>query len=234
MQNLGLGINMTEKIKKYSWSRSTTIVFALFSLFLVLFIALSPRLVSVRKTLFNKKEKINEIIKVTYLYVGQGTATLIRDLRPEGKIMLIDGGPSELAGDAYPAGFKNYMVNAAKEYIIPYLENEEIENIDYIVSSHKDVDHIGGLPYLIRNFKVGKVFDNGTAVSNIYTDDLMAALKENPGIEYEPVQCGMEIPFGDGIACQVIGPLRLYENTDSDENNSSVVIRLAVGALREI
>ncbi len=177
------------------------------SIFFILFITL------VTYILFNldikETAKISEkIVKVTYLYVGQGDATLIRDLREGGKVMLIDGGPRE-----------------SIDAVISYLEKEGIKSIDYIVVTHKHEDHIGGFPYIIRKFNVSAVFDNGTDHSTPFVRDMLEAVKEKPEVKYEIVRPGMGIPFGDDIVCQVLGPLRFY----NDENNSSVVIRLTVG-----
>ena len=131
------------------------------------------------------KEKLSgEILKVTYLYVGQGDATLIRDLRPGGKVMLIDGGPSPEV-DEYSSSVKLQGINFTQKVIIPYLEKEGISKIDYVIISHIDGDHIGGLPYLIRNFSVDSVFYSGPPISSPYSDELLAAIKENKKIKYE-------------------------------------------------
>lgn len=195
---------------------------------LLVFILLSPKFSHHRRKIFSGITLDEEILKVTYLYVGQGDATLIQDLRYGGKIMLIDGGPSPemeefMSGGSMPV--KDYAPNT----IIRYLKEQKVDKIDYVVVSHKDGDHIGGLPYIIRNFQVDTVFDNGTDYFTPYVDDLLQSIKETPGVKYELVKAGMEIPFGKNIVCQVIGPLKMYQGTGSDENNSSIVIRLTVG-----
>ena len=63
-------------------------------------------------------------MKVSFLKVGQGDATLI--IMPNGQTMLIDGG-------SYEAG----------EVIIQKLIEKGINHLDVIVSTHPDMDHIG-------------------------------------------------------------------------------------------
>jgi competence protein ComEC len=61
--------------------------------------------------------------------VGQGDCTLI--ITPYNKKILVDGGGSEL-GD-YDVG---------ENVLKPYLLDRKIKNIDYIMISHFDSDHV--------------------------------------------------------------------------------------------
>ena len=64
-----------------------------------------------------------------FIDVGQGDATLITT--PNGKKILIDAGTSEMAGSR----------------ILPLLANSELE---LIIASHYDADHIGGIPEILK------------------------------------------------------------------------------------
>ncbi|MFC2061864.1 ComEC/Rec2 family competence protein [Elusimicrobiota bacterium] len=204
------------------------IIFSAIAVFLSLFILFNPRISPFVKIVQGRNKMGAPVLKVTYLYIGQGDATLIRDLREGGKVMLIDGGPTEELEEYLFAGLikgRNY----AKEVILPYLRKEGIKKIDYMVASHKDADHIGGLPYVIRNFNVGTVYDNGTRKATSYVKDLLAAIKEKKTVRYKIAKAGMELPFGENMICQVLGPLKKYSGTEGDENNASIVIRLTAG-----
>jgi len=202
-----------------------TALSALVVISLVLFILFSPGFSAVREAVFTKKSLNEPFLKVTYLYVGQGDATVIRDIRPGGKTMLIDAGPSAQVEEEMSRG-QLAGTNYAAENIIPYLEKEGVEKIDYMVASHKDGDHIGGMSYIIRNFPVGTVYDNGSRLATEYVLDFYASIKEKKNIVYKVARAGEIIPFGDDITCQVIAPLRSYRGTESDENNYSVVVRI--------
>jgi beta-lactamase superfamily II metal-dependent hydrolase len=220
---------MVDKTKLGSRKRAViiTAVFVFITAALVGLLLFSPRFSGLRDNLFARTVLEEPYIKVTYLYVGQGDATLIRDMRPGGKVILIDGGPSRHVTEFMSEGRESE--NYAQAAIIPYLESEGIEKIDYMVGTHKDGDHIGGFPYLINNFKVGTYYDNGTDRSTYITEELFKALESNPSIKFKTVQAGETLSFAEGITCQFIGPLRLYKETGTDENNSSAALRVVAG-----
>ncbi|MEC2443746.1 MBL fold metallo-hydrolase, partial [Bacillus cereus] len=87
-------------------------------------------------------------MKVSFLKVGQGDATLI--IMPNGQTMLIDGGP-------YEAG----------EVIIQKLIEKGINHLDVIVSTHPDMDHIGGLIPIVEQIPVSLILDSGKTYSSL-------------------------------------------------------------------
>ena len=81
-------------------------------------------------------------LRIHFIDVGQGDSCLI--VTPNNKKILIDGGGSE-----------NYDVG--KNTLIPYLMARRIKKIDYIIVSHFDTDHVGGLLTVMEEIKVEKV-----------------------------------------------------------------------------
>ncbi|RIU88788.1 ComEC/Rec2 family competence protein [Oceanobacillus picturae] len=82
------------------------------------------------------------LLKVHFLDVGQGDSILMNT--PSGKNILIDGGP--------PGSGKK---------IIAYLKEKQINRIDLLITTHPDIDHIGGLPQVLKKVKVKQVVDSG-------------------------------------------------------------------------
>ena len=82
-------------------------------------------------------------LTVTFLSVGQGDAAVIEF--PHGPSMLIDGG-ARYAPD-YDAG---------RMIVAPFLRKRGITTIDYLVLSHAQSDHRGGLHYIADNFTIGE------------------------------------------------------------------------------
>jgi competence protein ComEC len=74
--------------------------------------------------------------KVTALDIGQGTAVLIETAS---KRILYDTGPIQGKKD-----------NAGQRVILPYLRGRGIHQIDHMVISHSDSDHIGGAATLLK------------------------------------------------------------------------------------
>lgn len=68
-------------------------------------------------------------LKFRFIDVGQGDATLITT--PNGKNILIDAGTAEMGRDR----------------VLPLLSNSDLE---LIIASHFDADHIGGIPEVIK------------------------------------------------------------------------------------
>jgi len=81
-----------------------------------------------------------EKLEVHFIDVGQGDATLISC---DGHHMLIDGGNK---GDS--------------SRIFTYLRNHGVTQLDYIVATHGDADHVGGLPGALQAVgpNIGTVF----------------------------------------------------------------------------
>ena len=91
-------------------------------------------------------EAQNNLLKVTSLDVGQGDAIFIET--PTGNQLLIDGGPD-----------KN-ILNALGR-VMPFYDR----NIDMILSTHPDQDHIGGIPEVLKNYSIGEYIGNGATSS---------------------------------------------------------------------
>ena len=81
-------------------------------------------------------------LKVHFINVGQGDSILIQ--APGGKNMLVDGGP-RTAGDD----------------VVKFLKNKGVKSLDYVVATHPDADHIGGLINVLKTFKVKHFIDSG-------------------------------------------------------------------------
>ena len=75
---------------------------------------------------------------VSFIDVGQGDCALIQDGMTN---VLIDTG-----------GIKN--IDLAKESLIPYFRNRRIYDIDCVIASHQDYDHVGALSSLMANYTV--------------------------------------------------------------------------------
>lgn len=159
----------------------------------------------------------SQILRVEFLDVGQGDAALIEF--PTGEKFLIDAGPKSLTYDA------------GEKVVAPYLRRRRISALDAIVVSHPHSDHLGGVPYLLRNIKVTQVVDAGQrAQSSLYCD-------------YEFVSSGRRRAVYAGVRLASISNVRLYTmhpsnsflDVDSTDgyahlNNTSVVFKLQYGS----
>ena len=79
----------------------------------------------------------NNYLSIHTIDVGQGDSILIQT--PNFKNILIDGGDDN-----------------SHHIISNYLKNKNVKNIDYVIATHFDSDHIGGLDNIIDKFILSK------------------------------------------------------------------------------
>jgi competence protein ComEC len=151
----------------------------------------------------------SKYLKVVFLDVGQGDAIYIE--APNGKQMLIDGGP-----DA--------TLLSSLSKVMPFADR----SLDMIVATHADMDHIGGFPVLLDNYKVKSILENGaTSDTKIFSslEDKILKKKINKIIAHR----GMRIILDDkkNIYFDILFPDRDVSNMES--NDGSIVGKLVYG-----
>ena len=90
-------------------------------------------------------KQIPKDLNIYFIDVGQGDSTLI--VTPMNKTILIDGG-----GSRYRESF-----DVGENTLMPYLLDRGIVNIDYMMVSHFDSDHVQGLLTVMEKMKVSQV-----------------------------------------------------------------------------
>lgn len=141
---------------------------------------------------------------VHYIDVGQGDAALVLC---DDKTMLIDGGKPH-----------------ASSIIYTYLKNLNIDYLDYIVASHADDDHIGGLSAPLAKMKVGNVLAPETEADTRSYESLKNKTAEQ-GLTIAHPKPGESLDFGSS-KIEFYGPIT--EN-ESDRNNGSIVMKIIYG-----
>lgn len=158
-----------------------------------------------------------KLLKVTFLDVGQGDGAVIRF--PTGETVVIDAGP------------KTPGVDAGERTVAPFLRRNGISVIDALITSHPHADHLGGVPYLLRNFSVRTTVDaDQRAQSSLFTD--YDRLEQQTG--QITARAGMILNYG-GARLYILHPSDRFIDRDStngysDLNQSSVVFKLQYGA----
>lgn len=152
-------------------------------------------------------------LRVTFLSVGQGDSEVVRF--GGGRVMLID------AGGAWPDGF-----DFGERIVARYLWGEKIMHVDYMVMSHPDIDHFGGLGFVARNFSPGEFWTTGASSR----DESYAALMREIAARRIPVRIvnSSTAPLtvgGATIRCLSPVPGQMA----AKDNNLSMVLRIAQG-----
>jgi competence protein ComEC len=148
-------------------------------------------------------------LEVVFLDVGQGDSILIQKGT---KQILIDGGPS---GKTELAKLGKYL---------PYFDGE----IELIIATHPDRDHIAGLVQVARNYKIDKVLLTGAEKDTEVYKEWQDVLSYNK-VEILEVWRGAEVKFDD-VNMKILNPAGKISADAGDSNNSSVVARLDFGS----
>lgn len=102
------------------------------------------------------------IDEITFIDVGQGDSILIRI---RNKNILIDtGGKLDYEIESWKRKTKNYTI--ASNTLIPYLKKEGVKQIDYLILTHGDYDHIGESYELCTKMKIKNIIINDYNMTN--------------------------------------------------------------------
>ena len=140
--------------------------------------------------------------KIVLLDVGQGDSILIRFPHNSSNILIDTGG---IINSSY-----SIVINKT----IPYLKSIGITNIDYLILSHGDYDHMGESINLVENFKVEKVIFNCGKFNDLEKELIYAMDKK-------------KIPYYSCIEELNIDDNKLFfinnKDYDNENDNSSVI-----------
>ncbi len=147
-------------------------------------------------------------LEVSFLDVGQGDAILIQT--PSGQQILVDGGPDP---DKICLALGNKL---------PFWD----KSLDLVVLTHADDDHLVGLVEVLSRYKVGQVLEPGFEHDTLAYREWLRLIDEK-NIQRTIAKAGQQIELGEGIRLEVLHPQEEFlEDTDSDTDNNSVVLRL--------
>ena len=147
-------------------------------------------------------------IQVSFINVGQGDSILIRD--GNGFDVLIDGGKT-----------------SAGPTVVAYLRNQGVDDIEVMVASHADSDHIGGLIDVLEldDIPVESVFYNGYPGDTTTWSNFVTAVT-NEGLTLTSAQYPQSFIWGVS-SVNILNPISGLVNPE--QNDASVVILLDHG-----
>lgn len=164
----------------------------------------SPTLSSSPTTAESGKEAY---FSMTLLDVGQGLSVLVQ---ADGAYLLYDGGG-----------------RSTSSYVVSYLQQHEINQLQWVVASHYDEDHISGLVGVFNTAEVERaMLPNYTTDTRIY-QSLQDAIAEQNVPVVHPSQ-GDVYTLGHA-EIEVVGP---GSNCYEKENDKSLCLRISYGNFR--
>jgi competence protein ComEC len=142
-------------------------------------------------------------LSVHFIDVGQGDATLIICGDDS---MLIDAGN-----------------DAQGTKVQSYLQKQGVEKLKYVLATHPDTDHVGGMDVILYKFDCETILMTDIASDNRAYSDVLDTL-QNKGYRITLPVVGEEYALGDA-AFTIVGPV----SSSEESNNNSIAILLTHG-----
>lgn len=151
------------------------------------------------------------VLQVSFLDVGQGDAIYIRT--PNGNDVLIDGGPDD-------------QVIQKLYAVMPLFDKD----IDLVIETHPDKDHIAGLIPVFENYKIRQFLHSEVSSGTSFDIQLNQSIKQELGVEVVTARTGQRFILDSkkGIYLDVLFP---DQNTThfTETNDASIIVRLVYG-----
>lgn len=170
-------------------------------------------------------------LSIYAINVGQGDATLV--IGPNGRAALIDAGPP----------------GAGLSRVLPELEDLGVATLSWILISHYDADHLGGLLELLRGkdkqwdteddvLVTDWVWDRGGQLfdETLWFDEYESELESRNF--RRTVQVGQDLDLGDGVQVTVVLSDGKYDDgsvhplNPDEENESSIALLIEYDKFR--
>lgn len=151
-------------------------------------------------------------LHIWFLDVGQGDAIVIQT--PTGHVLIVDTG-GRTAED-----------EMGRRVIMPFLRAKGINDVDAVILTHPDEDHIAGAVTILDRFPVHRLLISGISSTNT-TYSRILHLAEQRRVTTSMLTRGQQIQFRDGVVAEVLNP----SPTDAvSHNNGSIVLRVQYGS----
>ena len=160
---------------------------------------------SITQTQVSPPSQTPESLELHFLDVGQGDSVFIR--APGGRGVLYDGGRSS-------------------EVPLEYLRSLGVTQVDLVIASHQDADHIAGLVAVVETYRPRFFLDNGIPHTTQTYFDLLDAVAGAGSQVLEPT--ARRITLGE-VTLQVLPP---PGDAGLDNNDNSVGLIIEYGQFR--
>ncbi len=144
-------------------------------------------------------------LKVSFLDIGQGDSIFIET--PSGHTMLIDGGPTN-------------AVLARLGEQINYFDRD----IDVMVATHPDSDHVIGLIPVLEKYDVHTIVTSGEESETGVFQDVMQHMNDEH-VDMHVGNVGDVIDFQDGVTATILHPYAGEKFKDTNSASVSMIVR---------
>ncbi len=168
-------------------------------------------------------------LQVDFLDVGQGDSALVT--MPNGATLLVDGGGQpefrRQANDQDLEFFEPDVRPIGESVVSEFLWARGLAEVDYVLATHADADHIGGLNNVVTNFDVRSALLARTPSADTESQKFAATLELNR-VPATVIGIGDTLHFGSATAT-VLWPSTNRATEARSTNDDSVVLVLEFG-----
>ncbi|CAN5681480.1 DNA internalization-related competence protein ComEC/Rec2 [soil metagenome] len=153
-------------------------------------------------------------LRLTLLYIGAGQAGIVQT--PAGRTIVIDAGSTSLS-------------DPLRKCIAPFLRHEGCTQIDTMLLTHTDHDHVSSAAAIASVYDVRQVLISGRfRARSSETPAAAALLQVLDSLDSPPriVAPGERIPLSRGVDLEVLWPPPTGSPTDLSSNDSGIVAKL--------
>jgi len=167
----------------------------------------------------------NETV-ITFIDVGQGDSILIELPRREGTMLIDAGGYLPIPIEDWER--RKVAPDPGRQSVAPYLKARGIKTVDYVVASHADYDHVGGLFEIIEQFNVKTILYPHIELEGEVEQRLLTrALERGATVK---LQARGDVIATSNANFQVLQPKKTTGTIDN-KNDHSLVLFVEIGGL---
>lgn len=206
-------INYLKPLPKYLYTHALSLCRSIpLRLVLVILSALIIGIITLIITLVRCSP--HSLLTFSMLDVGQGDALLIQT--PRGQVIMIDGGPDTRVYDLVR---KQLPLSS--------------EDIDLMIVTHPDKDHIAGLLVLFDRYRIHHILTTEKVSTSLVFKNLEERILQEKGIEHHYARRGQRIILDAtyGVFLDILFPDQ-DTSTFTDTNEASIVMQLTYGTCR--
>ena len=156
----------------------------------------------------------NKELSITFIDVGQGDSAFVE--LPYGKTLLVDGG-----GGAYQS------YDTGEAVVARYIWTLKRTTVDYVIASHPQIDHIGGLCFIVKNMGVKEIYKSDCEPATKIYKDLMKTIHET-GANFYTIKDRTSMFYVNGVKIELFPvPHDICDPaSQKDVNNFAVVTKI--------
>lgn len=143
-------------------------------------------------------ERRPAVLKSHFINVGQGDSEFIQ--LGNGESVLIDAGTAAWGGN-----------------VVSYLRGLGVTRLDYVVMTHPDADHIGGMKQVIESFEVGKIYAPNAGSTSKTWESLLDAIAAK-GLKITEAKAGVTLVDDGELSVRFVSPVSIVPGATNENS----------------